>query len=170
MTPRALVASALGAVVAVGTIGACGDDIQPTGSRLIVDAPPPTPPPPGDDAQPPVYEASIPDGADDALYTRVDANLGACDSCICAKDTSFCFGGATLRAPMGGAGTDAGDAGPSVCPTASGATATIGCNTVPAACAAKPTCACIIDTLQPLYRCYLNCADDGSKFIVYCPN
>ncbi len=172
MTPRAMVACAFGSLLFFAMLGAC-DNIQPASSKLLTDVPPLPPPPPADDAQPPVYDAGIPDGAGDALYTRADANLGACNTCVCAKDTSFCFGGATLRAPVGGAGTDAGDAGdagPAICPTASSASPAVGCNTLPAACAAKPTCACIIDALQPLYRCYLNCADNGSEWLVYCPN
>ncbi len=172
MTLRAFVACALGSVVALGATFSCGDRIQPTGSSLVVDVPPPVPKP-VDDARPPDYDAGISDGSDASPYTRADADLKACDTCVCAKDTSFCFGGATLAAPVIIAGADAGDggdAGPAICPTASGAAAQVGCNTLPPACAAKPTCACIIDTLQPLYRCYLNCADDGSKWLVYCPS
>lgn len=178
MRLRAAFALLFGGLVSIGSIGACSDKVQPTGSRLVTDVPPPAPPAP-DDAQPPSYEASVPDGSDDGSpYTRADADLSACDGCECAKDTSYCFAGATLRAPIvrgGGAGTDGGgdgggDAGPTTCPTSSGATAKLGCTTLPAECAAKPTCACIIDTLQPFYRCYLNCADDGAKWLVYCPS
>jgi hypothetical protein len=167
MTPREIAACAVAVLVVVGVAAAC-DDIPPDRSKLVTDVPPPNSATAGDDAQPPAYEASVPDGGDAAPYTG--AVLTACDTCVCAKDTSYCFAGATLRAPMGGAGKDAGDAGPPICTTSSGASATIGCTTLPAACAAKPTCACIIDALQPLYRCYLNCADDGSKWLVYCPS
>ncbi len=173
MTLRALAASGLAAVLAASAVGACSDRVQPTGSRLVVDAPPPVPPAPRDDAQPPSYDAGAPDG-DASLYARGDAaNLSACKGCVCAKDVSFCFAGATLAFPRVGAGADAGDAGdpgPQICATASAPPAVVGCNTLPAACAAKPSCACIIDTLQPAYRCYLNCADDGTEWLVYCPN
>jgi hypothetical protein len=142
-------------IVAVG----CSDRIQPSGSTLVKDVPPPPPPPPDEDASGPGYDAGARDG-----YVPVDANYGACAGCVCAPETSYCFAGATPRA-------DALDAAPPpVCTTASGSPPQVGCNTVPAACAAKPTCACIIDTLQPLYRCYLNCRDDGDQKLVYCPN
>ena len=147
------------AVALIVPSGACADKVQPAGSTLIKDAPPPSPSAPPDDAQPPAYDAGV---IGDTPYTKADADLGACSSCVCSPSTSFCFAGATLRAAM-----DSG--GPVPCTVASGATPQVGCNSLPAACAAKPSCECIIAALQPMYACYLNC-QAGSSWLVYCPN
>ena len=149
------------ALAATASVAACGDKVQPTGSKLVTDVPPLPPPSTEDDASAPVFEAGASDGALDA-YLRVDANLGACSGCVCSPDTSYCFAGATPRAPT--------DGGPTACTVSTSATPEVGCNTLPSACTQKPTCACIIDTLQPLYRCYLNCQTSGDGFLVYCPN
>jgi hypothetical protein len=146
------------------TFAAACDKVQPAGSTLVKDVPPAPPEPPADDGGQPLLDGPI--YGDAPVYTPFDADLGACSSCACAQGTSFCFGGGSTKAPTG----DGGDAGPKPCTTASTAIPEVGCNTLPAACAAKPTCACIIDTLQPSFRCYLNCQDDGKQFLVYCPN
>jgi hypothetical protein len=153
------------AVVLSGVLGAC-DSIPPAGSTLITDVPP-EPPPPPDDATPPPFEAGpIDSGPTDALYTVVDADLSACATCDCSPQTSFCFAGASPREPV-----DAGpDAGPGPCSVNPGPTPAIGCNALPAACTATPSCGCILSVLQPQYRCYLNCRTDGSGFLVYCPH
>lgn len=152
-----------GAALAVAVVaGACGDKVQPAGSTLITDAPPPAPSAPPDDAQPPVFDAGTIDDAPYDVYAKSDADLGACSSCICSTSTSYCFGGGTLRAAM-----DSG--GPVPCTVASGTAPQVGCNNLPAACAAKPSCECVIAALQPLVACYLNC-QAGSSWLVYCPN
>jgi hypothetical protein len=152
--------SVLGAIALV-IAAACADRVQPVGSNPVTNAPP-APPPSDQDAAP------APDDAGSSLdaYPSVDANLHACAGCTCAPETSYCFAGASPRAPA-----DAGaDAAPGVCATASGSPPQVGCNAIPAACTATPTCACIIDVLQPLYRCYLNCSTNGDGMLVYCPN
>jgi hypothetical protein len=147
--------------IAMLAFAACADRIQPAGSTLVKDVPPPPPPPDDQDAdQPPPYDAGIPDG-----YTPVDANYKACAGCVCAPSSSYCFAGASPRAP----GDAGGDGGPVTCTTASSSPPQVGCNTIPSACTATPNCACIIDFLQPLYRCYLNCRNDGDGMLVYCP-
>jgi hypothetical protein len=147
--------------IALLVVAACGDKIQPSGSTLVKDVPPQPPPPDDQDAASPVYDGAIPDG-----YTPVDANFQACAGCICAPKTSFCFAGASPRAP-GDAGDDG---GPTACTTASTSPPQVGCNTIPSACTATPNCACIIDNLQQFYRCYLNCRNDGDGMLVYCPS
>ncbi len=98
------------------------------------------------------------DAPGDAAQTT-DANLMACEGCICSADTNFCFGGARGRDPKTPPQCDVGD----------GSTPKAGCNRIPPACAAKPTCACIINDLQPGYGCYLVCRDTAAGFLVYCP-
>jgi hypothetical protein len=147
----------------VMALAAACDKIQPVGSSLVRGVPPPPPPPPPEDASQPLLDSGL--TGDGPVYEKFDADLTACSMCTCEQATSFCFAGATPRAPV-----DAGEGGVPPCTVASGPTPEIGCNAMPAECAATPTCGCILAALQPKYRCYLNCADDGSQFLVYCPN
>jgi hypothetical protein len=142
---------------------------------------PATPPPSGDS------------GMDDSsLYddSGFQPMLGACSTCSCSTKKGFCFGGGvTFHSPPlplgghsdagdgGGAGDASEDTGPAACPMVSAGTndagqtkIEIGCNTLPAACAATPTCGCVLEAIQPQFACYLVCTPDDGYLLVYCPN
>ena len=56
------------------------------------------------------------------------------------------------------------------CGMGDGTTLVVGCNPIPATCAANPTCACILDNLPAIaLGCYAVCAGTNPKFEVYCP-
>jgi hypothetical protein len=171
-------AAVLGACVVAGSLNACADTKSAGSSgNVVVDdtreqpRPPPNPDPP--------IDANIPDAP---LYDALGnyAPLTACNGCTCSGDTHFCFGGGTPRglAGPGDGGTDeptdasvdAGDGGLPLCPVPSNpATVQVGCNALPAACAADPTCACVLTAIQPAFRCYLVCQNTSGLPQVYCP-
>ena len=146
---------------ALSALAAACDDIPPTGSKLVSGVPPLHDAGNGEDedASQPLYDAGW--AARDAS-APIDANMAACSGCVCPPETAFCFAGTTPRAsgPEGGA---------PACSVSTSSPPQVGCNALPAVCSADPTCACIIDTLQPLYACYLNCQDTQDGFLVYCP-
>jgi hypothetical protein len=167
-----LVAAPTGAIFVLSVVAACSSSpTPPSGDRLVVDThptstttspPPPPPPPPAasyDDAPtyPDVYQIGAPDGY---------APLAACKQCACAGTPdaapppvpSYCFGGGTNLTFNG------------TCGQGDGTTLVVGCNPIPAACAAKPTCACILAALPPSLGCYPVCAGTAPDFEVYCPN
>lgn len=66
------------------------------------------------------------------------------------------------------AAMDAGPPPPPCSMLAAGST-TPGCTSLPAACSANPTCACLLMALQPLYdSCYLVCTPSPGYIEVYC--
>jgi hypothetical protein len=122
------------------------------GDRLIVDIPTPPPRP----AQP-----EVDGGASAGAYDKPDSSAARaiCEMCACPTDT-FCVGAIT-NATFGG-----------VC-ALDGSALGVGCNAVPPACAATPTCPCILGTLGKI-GCYPVCSptssDAGDSFFVYCPS
>jgi hypothetical protein len=148
----------VGALVAMGA--ACSESTAPAGkgNDVVVDVDGSGGPPeqPGDDAP------------DDSPFARVDSGyqpppdgyspFAFCSSCSCPAGT-YCFGGGTSFESFNGdchedAGADAGLA--------------IGCQPFPPACAAQPTCECLIQALAPSMPCYPVCSI--TTLIVYCPN
>jgi hypothetical protein len=171
-----LVRFAIASAAVAATAAAC-DSIQP-GSSSVERSVPARPPADGDDASATADSASrYADG-----FSPGEINLRACDGCRCSRATSYCFGGpGTERVPSADGGgvepvNDAADvdaevdAGPVLCPVAANASGapSLGCNALPAACAAKPTCACVVQALQPGFSCYLVC-DETNGFLIYCP-
>jgi hypothetical protein len=160
MVRAPLVVLFIAAAVAVG--GACSNPTKPPnapGDDLVNDtneeeAGPPQPNQPVDAAP---MDSSPPVSAD-ASYVPM---LMACASCNCSMTTGFCFAGGTHML------------GPSdapACMMVAGPAIGVGCNALPAACAANPTCACVIDAIQPQFNCYLVCTPDPGYFLVYCPS
>jgi hypothetical protein len=150
------------AALAATLLGACSTGARRTeaaGNTVIDDTrdqprPPPAPPDP-------------PTEPDDAGGVYVDARdeyapAAMCGGCACTPDAHYCFGGGTFRAPA--------EAGIPACalPEA-GASVQVGCNALPAACAAAPTCDCILNAIQSQVRCYLVCQPLGGQLLVYCP-
>jgi hypothetical protein len=168
----------VGALLVLTVAMGC-DSVQPGSSSLERGVPPSTLAG-GDDAAGPTADAATryPDGASPG-----EIDLGACSGCVCSAAGSYCFGGpGTARVPAADAGlashdggdADAGDAeadgdaGPPVCPIAQGGAPALGCNRLPPPCVSKPTCACVVQALQPSFHCYLVC-DETRGFLVYCP-
>jgi hypothetical protein len=159
----------------MGMALACSDSAQPlgTGDKFINDTA-------GQDA----YSASVPvtsdAGSDADAYGPA---LNTCASCSCDPTRNYCFSGGTPRAlssvPVhilsGGFGEPDGAAQanippPPPCPILDAGTMSNGCTPLPQACEATPTCACVLNALQPLYVCYLVCSPSPGFLEVYCPN
>jgi hypothetical protein len=169
----------LGGTGAVVAFFACSDSGPPTGSgnTLIDDSHH------SGDELPPAMDPSPADALPEMLYpsdavAEYAPALDTCAACTCDPATNFCFaGGMHARSPFasmdasdeGGEGGDAAAATPA-CPLVSGSTVQVGCNALPPACAASPTCACVLDAIQPQFSCYLVCSPDPGYFRVYCPN
>jgi hypothetical protein len=150
-------------------IYACTSETPPpTGGDNVVDDTKPTatptqplPPPPDGGATPDGY------GYDGRSYEKPDGYnpLGVCNTCACSSagtPPTYCFGGGTGQTTFDGKCADA----------ATSAQPQLGCNAIPAACAATPTCSCILTALGK-YPCYLVCGTGGgiaSDLSVYCPN
>jgi len=123
-----------------------------------------------------IYDVIPPMGAMDAGYvdgSYTDANLAsvgyadvgspatACASCTCSQTTSFCIeNGLTTTVSGAAAGGQ--------CPMAPAGKLQIGCNPIPAACAANPTCGCLLDSVQPPVSCYPECTSTLGYFDVFC--
>jgi hypothetical protein len=165
---RAVVIAAVGAL---GVVVACieskpgtvspGDTVIDDTHNADAQPPPPPPPPPGDGAA--MYES----GTDSYMAGPPPA---CASTCTCNQAAAYCFLGVSGYNATGG-GT--GDAALPACPVSdAGATAT-GCDPLPAACAQMPTCACVINALQPgitqQYHCVLDCTPDPGFIAVYCP-
>jgi hypothetical protein len=169
VTTLAIVVSCLGAV------WACSDSAAPLGSgdKLVNDtagmdanSQPPPPPPPGDGAA---------DGADGYGYAPA---LNTCGSCSCDPTKNYCMSGGTrvkgrTSYPYGGFGEpDGAPTGPppAPCKVLDAGAQGNGCIPLPAACATTPTCDCLVNTLQPMYACYLVCSPTPGFLEVYCPD
>jgi len=154
------------AVLVVAGCNTSPPDAPQTGDHVINDAPPQQKPPaaPQDDGGQPA--GPYRDGGGDAR-----AAIAICDQCKCAASKGvYCFGGATGETYRGACTPDAGvteDGGP--VEDAAPPTRGIGCVAIPAACAKKPDCACILNALESL-PCYPICRDTAQGFEVYCPN
>jgi hypothetical protein len=161
-------------VSAVGATVACSDSAKPlgTGDKVIddtagQDAYSPTPPPPPADGG--GYEAG------DGGYAPA---LSTCGGCSCDPTKNYCFSGGVMKAVMPfpngvfgqpEGGPDASGPPPAPCPVLPAGTLGNGCVPLPAACAAAPTCDCLLDALQPSYKCYLVCTPSPGFLEVYCP-
>jgi hypothetical protein len=162
-------------VAALGAAIACSDAAKPLGSgdTLTNDTAgedaysPPIPQPPSDGGE---------GGATDSGYAPA---LGTCSSCSCDPTKNYCFSGgtplmATRVFPLSGPGfgeptPDAGPPPPPCTLLPAGSVAN-GCTPLPAACAAAPSCTCLLGALQPLYSCYLVCTPTPGYLEVYCPD
>jgi hypothetical protein len=148
---------------------ACGQSSQPDVHDNIIDdthdaMPAQTSPPPPVDAgyyDVVVYEAGYLKTAPDGY-----APVQGCNTCACSSGGAdggpgtYCFGG-------GGGQT----VFPASCDVDAAAGITIGCNTIPAACAGldtKDTCPCILQQIG-MFPCYLVCAVSATGYTVYCP-
>jgi hypothetical protein len=147
----ALLGAALGAAVA-----ACdGDDsTTPTGSgdHVVVDSDATTQAPqPNFDGGPDSIFAPVEGGA----YSKPDGYdpYGACQSCKCPAGT-YCFGGGGAYTAFSG----------NCMPSSFG----VGCQPIPAACAAKPTCDCLLTATAAMVPCYGVCVQNS--LTLYCPN
>ena len=122
------------------------------GDHLIVDVPIPPPRP---------AEPEVDGGRSGGPYDKPDSSAARaiCEMCACPTST-FCVGAIT-NATFGG-----------VCALDASALG-IGCNDVPPACVATPTCPCILGALGNV-GCYPVCSptssDAGDSFFVYCPS
>ncbi len=108
------------------------------------------------------------DGGLDALgastaYADVVSPQVACSTCTCDPRIAFCLENGTslkVTAPP----VDA------ACGYAPTNQLQVGCNILPPACAANPTCQCILDSVQPPLPCYPECTDPKALgyFDVFC--
>ena len=122
------------------------------GDRLVVDVsiPPPRP-----------AEPEVDGGRSEGPYSKPDSSAARaiCETCACSTNT-FCVGAITNSTFGGMCALD-------------GSALGIGCNDIPPACAATPTCPCILGTLGKI-GCYPVCSptssDAGDSFFVYCPS
>lgn len=160
MRTRAL---ALGSALAISLAAACSSSKSTGGDGGVddltddthhEDAGPGTPLPPADAG--PVDAATT-------TYDNYAPALDTCRSCSCPSSSAFCFaGGIHAITPP--------DAAPAACVIVDAGAVEPGCNTLPPACAAKPTCECVIAAIQPSFTCYLVCTPDPGYLLVYCPN
>jgi len=94
-------------------------------------------------------------------YADVQSPQAACSSCTCSDKVGFCLeNGVTATVQGAGSGGQ--------CPMAAAGAISIGCNPLPASCAANPTCACILDAVQPPATCYPECTTGNGYFDVFC--
>jgi hypothetical protein len=95
-------------------------------------------------------------------YEDVQSPQSACSSCKCDMRVGYCL--------ENGPGLTASTAAPvsGFCGLAS--TLSIGCNALPAACASSPTCACVLDAVQPPLGCYPECTTSSGYIDVFCQN
>jgi hypothetical protein len=147
----ALLGAALGAAVA-----ACNSDdsTAPTGNgdHLSVDSDATMQP------GPPVF-----DGGPDSIFAPVEGSVygkpdgydayGVCQRCGCPA-ADYCFGGGGSYTSFSG----------NCMPTAFG----VGCQPLPAACAAEAGCDCLLTATAPMVPCYAVCVQNTRT--VYCPN
>jgi hypothetical protein len=179
---RARIAAFL-VVSGIGAAIACGDSAKPLGSgdKFYNDTAgedvysPPLPPPPSDGGE----------GGDAYVYDSGDGNtyapaLDTCSACSCDPSKNYCMSGGVLKADRpfpGGSGggfgepDGAAEAGPPPppCKILDAGSLGNGCIPLPSACKANPTCTCLLDALQPYYKCYLVCTPTPGYLEVYCP-
>jgi hypothetical protein len=161
--PAASVFAIAGAVFAAFT--ACGESSPPGGTlapgdHLHVDVEAsdlPAQPDAGQPADSPFLSVDGPyhfgPGADAYAY----APLGVCSKCACEAGT-YCFGGGTGHTTFSGTCNHTGSSGG----------LDVGCEPLPAACASKPDCNCLIQTVGASITCYSECT--GTKSLtLYCP-
>jgi hypothetical protein len=167
------------AVTAICAAVACSDSAKPLGSgdKFVNDTA-------GQDAYSPPPPSSPSDAASDADAYAAAAAASACESCSCDPKVNYCFSGEALRMTFkdpihvilaAGFGEPDGAAEakappPPPCPVLTVGSTDDGCIPLPAACAATPTCACVLAALQPLYACYLDCSPTPGYLSVRCPN
>jgi hypothetical protein len=85
------------------------------------------------------------------------APLTVCSKCACEAGT-YCFGGGTGHTTFSGTCNHTGSSGG----------LDVGCEPLPATCASKPDCNCLIQALAPSISCYTECT--GTKALtLYCP-
>jgi hypothetical protein len=160
----------------MGAAVACSDSAQPLGKgdtftndTVGQDVYSPAPPQPTDG------------GGDADAYA---APASPCASCTCSSAKNYCFAGGALKTartivpshilasgfgePDGAAEANAPP--PPACPILAAGSTSNGCIPLPSACEATPTCACVLNALQPMYACYLDCALGMDSLEVYCPN
>jgi hypothetical protein len=104
------------------------------------------------------------DGSADSPFAPTDSPYGHpydgsstvawCDQCACPAGT-YCFGGGRGYPLFSG-----------TCATGESTPTTVGCVTIPAACTATPTCACLLGAVGT--SCYSACIDRSTP-IVFCP-
>jgi hypothetical protein len=102
------------------------------------------------------------DGTASTGYADVQSPQTACSSCKCDRRVGYCLENGTT-VTFGAPPIDG------FCALAKTPTPAVGCNALPAACAANPTCACILDAVQPPLGCYPECTTGGGFFDVFCP-
>jgi len=117
-----------------------------------------------------VYDATGDAGYSDVVIGMIEYDAptpsGACASCTCSESTGYCLeNGASGTASAGSGGA---------CGVASAGALAVGCNALPAACAATPTCACVLSSMSPSLACVPDCVmqspEGGTPYIdVYCP-
>ncbi len=162
--------------VAFVTAAACVESHpgnQAPGNTVVNDThnsdaqPPPPPPPPPDDG-----------GTDGISYDGYGYSDGApmvnpCDMCTCDMTTSYCWAGVGRYMGATGGGAEAGYPACPLVDAGAATTTTPGCTMLPPECAAMPTCACVINSIQTAifaqYHCYLDCTPDPGYLLVYCP-
>jgi hypothetical protein len=171
--PRRILTFVLAA--STGTALACSDSAKPlgTGDTFTNDTA-------GQDA------GSLPPPVSSDASSEANAYspaLNTCGSCSCDPTKNYCFSGGTPRAlslvPIhtlsGGFGEPDGAAEanappPPPCAVLEAGSTSNGCTPLPAPCTNTPTCACVLNALQPLYSCYLVCSPSPGFLEVYCPN
>jgi len=103
----------------------------------------------------------MPEAGGSTGYADVQSPMAACSSCKCDKRVGYCLENGTsltsTAAPIQG-----------FCGLSKTAAPAIGCNALPAACAAAPTCECILDSVQPPLGCYPECSSAAGFFDVFC--
>jgi hypothetical protein len=114
-------------------------------------------------------DAAYPDGSLDGSangstgYEDVQSPMNACAACACGKTVGYCLENGTTNRVTG-----LPEAGK--CALADAAAPAVGCNPLPADCLAHPTCACILNGVQPPLGCYPECTNSGAYFDVFCNN
>jgi len=102
------------------------------------------------------------EGSASTGYSDVQSPQTACSSCTCGEKRGFCLENGVT--PTVTAAPEAG-----VCALASPTSLAVGCNPLPDSCPV-PSCACIINAIQPPLGCYPQCTDSEGFFDVYCNN
>ncbi len=96
-------------------------------------------------------------------YSDVQSPQAACASCTCNKKIGYCLengSSATVTAAPYANGA---------CAVAPASMPSVGCNPLPAACTANPSCGCILDNVQLPSGCYAQCSNSAGYYDLYCP-
>jgi hypothetical protein len=105
-------------------------------------------------------------GSTSTGYQDVTSPQAACSSCTCDNRIAFCLENGTANKVTGAAASGEGGA----CAYAPSNQLQVGCNILPPACAAAPTCQCILDNVQPPLGCYPECSTSLGYIDVFCPH